>query len=378
MRIGIDAHEIEKKPTGVGRVLLSFLKEWDDPASSVGKLNEIEFILYFKEEIPELNLSDKFEKKLLYSKSNAFFMHYHLPKEVKKDKIDLLFCPGYVAPLFYKGNIALELHDIIYQARPELYNWPSFWDKFLLKTISRISAKKAKIILTCSEFSKKEIIKHYQVDQEKVKTVYLAADEKFKPIEEENKRKKFKSKYEIKDKYILYLGSIFDRRHLPETILAFEKIAQERNNYQFLIIGKDYTPSNINQLVKGVNQRLNREGIIRSDYIEEEDLSLAYSFADLFIYLSDYEGFGLPVLESLSCGTLTMTSRKASIPEVANQSVIYVENNGDDKEIYQAIKKGLNNKELRENLIKKGLEQSKKFSWKKAAKETLDALLFIK
>ncbi len=372
-KIGIDAHEIEKRPTGVGRVLLSILKEWDK-----FDLNEIEFILYFKEEIPNLDLSEKFERKLLNSRSNAFFMHYHLSKTAKKDKVDLLFCPGYVAPLFYKGNIALELHDIIYQARPELYNWPSIWDKFLLKTISRISARKANIILTCSQFSKKEIIKHYQVNPEKVKAIYLATDEKFKPKKEGEEE--FKRKYGIKNKYILYLGSIFNRRHLPETISAFKKIAQEKSNYQFLIIGKNHTSPfiDIEKMVKETNQELKREGIIRNEYIDEKDLVSAYSLADLFVYLSDYEGFGLPVLESISCGTPTITSRKASIPEVANQSVIYVENNEDEQEIYQTIKEGLENQELKENLTKKGLEQSKKFSWQKTAKETLDALLFLK
>ena len=137
MRIGIDAHNLEGQRTGVGRYLISLLSEWnkfDLPES-------LKFILYFKDQIPEdLNLSDEFfEKKVIKSsflKSNALFVHYSLPRAAKRDKIDILFCPGYISPVFYKGKVALALHDIIYQARPDLYNWSSFWDKILLKKVS--------------------------------------------------------------------------------------------------------------------------------------------------------------------------------------------------------------------------------------------------
>jgi len=378
MKIGIDAHNLEGQRTGVGRVLISILQQWnkfDLPQS-------IKFILYFKKEIPDdLELSDSiFVKKLLKAQSNAFFVHWLLHRAAKKDNVDILFCSGYVAPLFYQGKIALTLHDIIYQARPDLYNWPSFWDKILLKKVSRMAAQKAKIILTPSEFSKKEVLKHYQVEPEKVFNVPLAADESFKQITDQNKLAEVKNKYQIKDKFIFYVGSIFNRRHLPETIKAFGRLAPKLPNYQFLIVGANHTSPfiNIDGLIRQANKQLNRPAILRQDYLTGQDLAALYSAADLLVWLSDYEGFGLPILESMACGTPVVTSPVASIPEVAGQAAIYVQDNSNIDEISEAIYRGLTDQQLRQDLIKRGLTQAKKFSWQRCARKTLDALVSIR
>ncbi|MEA2113338.1 MAG: glycosyltransferase, partial [Patescibacteria group bacterium] len=182
MKIGIDAHNLEGQRTGVGRYLFNLLKNWNDFDLSADKANlpsDLKFILYFKKEIPkELSfLSDKFQFRRLASKleSNVFFTHYLLPRAAKRDAIDILFCPAYVAPIFYRRKIALTLHDIIYQVHPELYNWPSIWDRILLKRFSRIAARKAEIIFVPSEYSKKEVLKYYEIKPEKVFNTPLAA-----------------------------------------------------------------------------------------------------------------------------------------------------------------------------------------------------------
>jgi len=161
MKIGIDCHNLEGYRTGTARYLVNLLKYWA------------------KKSI-ELNIE------------------------------------YYIAPILYRGKIALTLHDIIYEARPDLYDWPSVFDKILLKKVSKISAQKAKIIFTCSEFSKKEIVKYYKINPEKVFVVPLAADEKFKDVG--------RATSNIKKRFILYVGAIVKRRFVPETIKAFNKI----------------------------------------------------------------------------------------------------------------------------------------------------------
>lgn len=413
MLIVIDAHNLEGRRTGVGRYLINLLKEW----TKFDLPKDLKFILYFKKEIP-VDLSscddDRFEKKILKApfgyESNAFFVHYLLPQAAKRDKADILFCPGYVAPLFYRGKIALALHDIIYEARPELYNWPSAVDKILLKKVSKISAKKAKVIFTCSEFSRQEILKYYQVRPEKVLAIPLAADECFNPDVGGST-----------SKFILYVGSIFNRRHLSEAILAFEKIAGQLPDEQFLIIGANHTSPftphlsrikkflrkalhflsveifyakhspqkargkaqsskgagfiDIDGLIKSANQKLKRPAILRKDYSSDNDLISLYRDADLLVWLSDYEGFGLPILEAMACGTPVITTPAASIPEVAGQAAIYVKDPKNIDEIAQVIYNVLTSENLRQDLIKRGLEQAKKFSWKKCARKTLNALL---
>ncbi|MBL7154969.1 MAG: glycosyltransferase family 4 protein [Candidatus Portnoybacteria bacterium] len=382
MKIGIDAHDLEGRPTGVGRVLINLLREW----AKFKLPNDLKFILYFKKEIPDdLELSDFiFVKKLLKApfnlQSNAFFIHYLLPRAAKKDKVDILFCPAYIAPVFYQGKIALTLHDIIYQARPDLYNWPSFWDKILLKKVSRLAAQKAEIIFTPSEFSKREVLGHYQVAADKILVTPLAADESFKQINDQDKLAEIKKKYQIKDKFIFYVGSIFNRRHLPEVIKAFGSLAPKLPNYQFLIIGANHTSPfiDIDGLIRGVNQKLGHQAILRQDYLKGQDLVALYNAADLLVWLSDYEGFGLPILEAMACATLVITSPFGSIPEVAGDAAVYIQDSKNINEISQAIEQGLFDENLRKKLIKQGLAQAKKFSWQRCARKTLDLLLGIK
>ena len=365
MKIGIEAHILEGNRTGVGRVLINILQQWNN----FDLPNNLELILYFKKEIPEdLKLTkSNFKFKLLKTKSNALFRHYFLCKEATKDKLDILFCPDYVSPIFYFKKTALILHDISYEVSPETYNWPSIWDKILLKYFSKISAKKAKYIFVVSEYTKKEVIKYYKIKEDKIFVIPLAVDNKFKVIKDQDKIQEIKNKYNIKDKFILYLGSIFDRRHLKEVVEAFDRIRNKLPNYQFLIVGRNYT-----------KQKFNQSGILRQDYIEENDLVILYNAADLFIYISDYEGFGLPVLEALACNTPVVTSPITSIPEVVGEAGIYVNDPKNINQIEKAIYTGLTNNELRENLINKGLEQVNKFSWKKSSKKCLDVLMALK
>ncbi len=362
MKIGIDCHNLETRHTGAARYLMNLLKHW---ANEKG----MEFVLYFKNRIPDdIPIGLRPTSRRLETSSNALFVHYSLCRAATKDKVDILFCPAYVAPIFYKGKIALVLHDIIYEARPDLYNWPSIFDRILLKKVSKISAEKAKAIFTCSQFSKKEILKYYKVDPKKVFVVPLAADEGFKYYPFTFKTlSNLKKKYGIKDRFIFYVGDILQRRFVAETIKAFVKIADKLPNYQFLIVGKNYT-----------GQQINQNKIIHKDYVDEEDLLLLYNAADLFIWLSSYEGFGLPPLEAMACGTPVITTKMSSLPEAVGDSALFVKNPKDIEEISQAIYKGLTDKNLQEELIKKGLEQTKKFSWQKTAEETLKILTYAK
>jgi len=378
MKIGIEAHTLEGGRTGVGRVLINVLRQWD----SFDLSNDLEFILYFKKNIPnDLGLTkSNFKYKRLRAplsiQSNALFRHWSVCWRATKDKLDILFCPDYVSPIFYFKKTALILHDISYEVRPEIYSWPNIWDRILLKKFSKISAKRAKYIFVVSEYTKKEVVKHYKVNQNKIFVIPNAVSNSFKVIKNQEEIQKIKDKYHIKDRYICYAASIVNRRHLDKVIKAFERIGKKLPQYQFLLIGRNHTSPfiNIDNLVSKVNQRLNRQAILRQDFVKGEDLPLIYNGSDLSIYLSEYEGFGLPVLESVACGTPAVTSPVTSIPEVIGQSAIYVNDPKNVDQIEEAIYKGLTDQELRQDLISKGLEQVDKFSWEKSAKKCLDVL----
>ncbi len=381
MLIGVDAHNLEGKRTGVGRYLFNLLQEWSKLANSEWLIANSKFILYFKDEIPQdVPKSDLFEYKLLKVGSTAKFTHWDLPRAAAKDKVDILFCPAYVTPLFYKGKIALALHDISYEAWPEEFNWPSPVDKVLLKWVSRQSAKKATVIFTPSEFSRQEVIKYYGEPAEKIITTPLAVDsslfEKFdSPVYRTDGMEVIKKKYGLKDKFGFFVGSIFTRRHLPKIVAAFERLAKE-GDYQLLLGGKDYTKNKlVDKLAKEINVKLGREAVLRVDFINDSELKLLYSACAFFIWLSDYEGFGLPPLEAMSLGAPVITTDGSSLCEVAGEAALLIKDNADIEEIYRAMHKITRDNILREELIARGREQAGKFSWRECAEKTLSYLL---
>lgn len=375
MTIGIDAHNLEQMRGGAAfRYLANLLEYWKKEKNHT-------FILYFKDFIPAITQieSENFTKKLLESrlKSNAFFVHFLLPRAARKDKVDILFCPYYVSPAFYRGEFIVAIHDIYYEADPRHFSWQGVWDKILLKIISRRSAKRAKKIITISEFSKNEIVKYYKVNPEKIIVTYLAAENKFIRLNADKKQidTDFKEKYGIKDNFILYIGAIFNRRHIPELIAAFEKISDKLPNYELVVVGRNHTNPriDIDALAKNANKK--REMIKIIPDLAEDDIVSIYNSASLTVYLSDYEGFGLPVIESMACGTPVVTTNRASLPEVGGDAAICVQNPNNIEEIAEKILGGLTDENLYQELIRRGLENVKRFSWEECARETLNAML---
>ncbi len=378
MLIGIDVHNLEGERTGVGRYLINLLQQWSK-FNIKAQVPNVKFILYFKDEIPDdLPKSDLLEKKLLNVGSTAKFLHWDLCGAAKKDKIDILFCPGYIAPIFWRGKLTLTLHDIIYEAHPEWFNWRSPADKILLKWVSRRSAKKADIIFVPSEFSKNEVIKYYKVKPEKIIVTYEAGE--INTVESIGSSDSIKERLNLKEQFAFFVGSIFNRRHMNEIISAFGRLAKERSDLQLLIAGKDRTKpkQHIDKLVSLFNEKIGRQAILRVDFVGDNDLKLLYQACAFFIWLSDYEGFGLPPLEAMTNGVPVITSDSTSLKEVAGSAALLIKNNSDADEIYQAMKKIIDDNFLRSQLIEEGKAQAAKFSWQKCAQETLDALMQLK
>jgi glycosyltransferase involved in cell wall biosynthesis len=310
-------------------------------------------------------------------------MNWDLAWAAKKDKVDILFCPDYRAPIFYRGKTAITLHDISYEANPKSFNWKSPADKILLKWASKKTAKKAAVIFTPSEFSRQEVIKYYKISPEKVLVTFLAPDNNLRVDNQGSSPaenfKKISEKFGISNNFIFYVGSIFTRRHLAVILDAFKKLAAERADYQILLAGRDYTDGGlINKKTEEINKVLGKQAILRVDFLDDLELKLLYSACAFFIWLSDYEGFGLPVLEAMSLGTPVITSEAASLKEIAGQAALLIKNNEDSEEIYQAMKDLAGDDSLRQKLAEKGKEQAAKFSWGKCAEETFKALILLK
>lgn len=244
-------------------------------------------------------------------------------------------------------------------------------DQFFIN-YSITAMKKADRIITISNHTKKDLIKYTGISPEKIETVYLGVDEHFKKLNPD-KIKKIGYKYQLPDKFILYLGSEQPRKNFPNLIKAFYKLKKTGyfNEIKLLKVGRpqidDYKRGKIFNLI---NKLKLQKDVVFIDYIPEEDLSGIYNAADLFVYPSSYEGFGLPPLEAMACGTPVITSNTSSLPEVVGDAGLMVDPDEVDA-LAEAMYEVLSNDSLRKELSDKGSKRARMFNWNDTARKTL-------
>ena len=270
-------------------------------------------------------------------------------------KSDIYHFFNFTIPKNIKGKVINTIYDTVFISAPE-----TMGDRKTLKEY-KYGAQKSDLIITISESAKKDIVDHLKVPKEKIKIIYPGIDfEKYSREIEKNKLRKIRKKYKLPKKYILYLGTIEPRKNIVRIINSFLEYRNLTKSDIKLVIagGKGWKYEKIMKLVEQ-----NKENIVLTGYIEEEDKIALYKMAELFVFPSLYEGFGMPVLEAMAAGVPVVTSNVSSLPEVAGDATILVDPLNED-EIFEAYKKILSDKNLRRDMIEKGLEQAKKFQWK--------------
>lgn len=374
MRIAVDGHSLEGQRTGVGRFVFNLLKHWAGDGAN-------DFFIYFKQEIPEdLPRANNFHYKILNQASDFLFNQWSLPQAAREDKANLVFCPAYQIPVFFSGKYALIIHDIIYKAHPEWYNWNSWLEKLIFNYIFKKSAQKAASIVAPSQTTKNEIINFYKIPEEKISVCHEGIDESLLKAEKDNTiAESFRRKHGIVKKYILTVGSLFTRRHPGDLLRAFEAFWRKRRDYQLVIVGKDYTapPQRIDKQIRNLNAKFGDKLVVGIPYAGDKELAALYKEAKIFVYLSDYEGFGLPPLEAMSQGVPVVTSNKSSLKELFGSAACLVEDNSSFREIAAALKKVAEDENFREELIDSGRILARKFSWEKCAREILNKIINV-
>ncbi|MBD5142764.1 MAG: glycosyltransferase family 4 protein [Ruminococcus sp.] len=271
---------------------------------------------------------------------------------------------NYIVPYGVSGKTVVTVHDMVYKAFPETVRSRTrhMLDLGLVKSMQR-----ADRIVTDSEFSKSEIIKYYAEFEDKIRVVPCGVDgKKFYPVENKNFIKAVCQKYGIMQDYFLYLGTIEPRKNLERLIQAYALFVKSHENPAKLVLagGKGWLYDNIFKKVTELNLE---KYVIFTQYLEENDLCAVMSGALAFVFPSIYEGFGMPPLEAMACGTPVFTSGVASLPEVTGTNAVIV-----NPENIDSMAKGLHalfiDKNLRENLKIQGLARAKLFSWERSAK----------
>ncbi len=369
MIFGIDANEanVERK-VGVSEYSFELLRQFNELSPE-----ESEWQIYLKN-----SPRDEFPKERRNWKYNVFgptklWTQIALPLMLyrQKNKPDVFFSPGHYAPRFSPVPRVISIMDLAFFHFPEYFTKK---DLIQLHNWTKYSVKAAKKIITISEATKNDIIKLYSVPEEKIEVIYPGIKHTFLTLKSMSKAD-IQEKYDISDHYVLFVGTLQPRKNIEKLIEAFalakKSLVDTCQGLQLVIVGKKGWQF---ESILSAPQRFNVEESVKFlDFVPDDDLAALYKNAQLFAFPSLYEGFGLPVLEAMRYGCPVLTSNISSLPEAGGDAAYYI-NPNDAKDIAQGIEKIISNSRLRSEMIEKGKKQIAKFSWEKAAKETLAVL----
>lgn len=290
----------------------------------------------------------------------------HLPGAVRRTSPDIVHYPNFNAPVLSFAPQVVTIHDLIYYLFPDVCpnRAGHMYAKFMFSAVTR----KAKRIITDSEYTKQDLIKHLGVRPDKITVAYLGIDPAYAPVKDGSALDAVAAKYGLSGEYVLYTGTHQPRKNLVRLVKAFSKTAAKRGGAQLVLTGKrEARWPELYSVVEslGLKDRVRFFGIV-----PEKDLPALYSRASLFAFPSLYEGFGLPPLEAAACGAPVMVSNRTSLPEVMGGSAVTIDPEDIDG-MATAIERVLSSKTLQSELREKGLIRAGRFTWKETAMKTL-------
>jgi glycosyltransferase involved in cell wall biosynthesis len=392
MKIGINASFARKANTGIGQVTVNFLQKLIEIQKhlhgSRGKSKGHEFFLYLEEDLPKnIKLPRSIKKRIflpLWKRDDLirkiWWEKNLLPRKVKKDKCDI-FLSLYQSATVFENEIRhiMLVHDIIPKLFPEYLN--NSRKKIYQKLIEK-ALKKAEKIIAVSCKTEKDLIKHLDIDPAKISVSYIDTDEIYKKEVSLKEKQRVLKKYGLNEGYI-YAGGGLETRKNIEGILHAYRILAEKNktehfvqNFPNLVISGKLMPelaplvTDATKIVKELNLK---KKVKLLDFVSQKDLPALYQSALFFFYPSFYEGFGLPVLEAMNQGTPVIASKRASLPEVGQDAVLYC-NPEDIQEMSSVMKKVLLEDRIRKILSERGKQRAKKFSWDKFVNNILNII----
>jgi glycosyltransferase involved in cell wall biosynthesis len=358
MRIGIDARELCGNATGVGRYLKGLLTTWERDE----RARRHEFMLYAAEPIA-LNIdARRFFTRTVTGHPGTWWEQVRLPAAVKKDHLDVFFSPGYTAPPLGGLPVVVAIHDLSFVAHPE---WFRVREGARRRWLSRRAATQARAVVTISAFSRRELIERFNLPAGRVHLIPPGVP----AIPGGAPRVKSAAR---RPPTVLYVGSIFNRRRLPDLVKAFAPIAAGHPDAALEIVGdnRTYPRLDLQKTIAG----LGLTGRARwRPYVSDSELSALYSCARAFALLSEYEGLGLTPLEALAAGVPSVLLDTEVARESCGDTALYVER-GDIAGTTRALETLLFDDTRRAALLSAAPATLARYSWPRAARETLELL----
>lgn len=372
-KIGIDIRNIGKQRTGDEVVFFNLVK-------NLAKIDgENEYFLFtdiidaevLKYVSAKLEIENKNNFKIISLKSSGKFSWniLALPDYLRKNPVDV-YHTQYITPFFVskKIKVVTHIHDVSFNAYPEHI---SRKDLFFLKKLIPKSLKRADKIVAISIFTKNEILKHYQVPEEKIVVVHNAVGDNFLEAKKDaNLQEAVRKKYNLPDKFILYVGTLQPRKNIPMLLEAYANVRPRISGVDLVLVGNkkahNFDPE-IDSTLANYNLEKN---VFFPGYIESSDLLVFYQIAELFVFPSLYEGFGIPILESMSQETPVLISEIPVHREIAGEAALYFNLKSVD-DFSDKLYNSMVDENLRRRIKDLGLNRVSFFSWEKSARKML-------
>ncbi len=366
MVIGVDAGCIgindSRLKVGVYQVAINLLE-------NIGKLDkQNEYLLYSFNPIPK-ELLNKFGPRMknILIKPTLGWAKIWLPLQILRQKPDVFLGLNQFLPSFHPEKSVVMVYDLSFEFYPECYidSMPR------ISKITKNAVKNSSKIIAISESTRNNLIEIYHSSEEKIKVSYLGCDNIFEP-KPVLQIERIRNKYQIKNRYFLFVGSLKKIKNIPTILKGFAKFLKTKKDVNFIFVGGDFW------MDKEINDMLNKlslkEKVIFTGYVPRSDLPVLYSGALAFVSPSLYEGFGIPAIEAMACGCPVIASNIPVMREIVNGNGILV-NPKSPTDIYLALEKIVDGKRLRFNFSKKGISYSKRFSWQKFSQNVLEELI---
>jgi glycosyltransferase involved in cell wall biosynthesis len=365
LRIAIDAHSVGAKLAGNE----SYATNLIEALAQVDSVNE--YTLYVTTAEARARFSQRwpnFRVQTTLPHTPLIRIPLTLAAELRKRPVDVLHVQ-FTAPPFSPCPVVVSVHDLSFEHLPQTFNRRS---RTQLRLTVRHSVKRAARILTLSEHTRRDMIETYGTSPERITAIPLAAPSYFGRVREERELQRVRHIYGIEGDYILCVSSIQPRKNLPRLVRAYESLRNKRGPGKLpklVLVGK--CAWLYDETLRSIEEGRMKDSIILTGYVPQSDLPALYSGSICFVYPSYFEGFGLPPLEAMKCGTPVIAGNRTSLPEVVGDAGILVDP-FDVNAIAAAIERLVDDPDLRQQLSVKGVARSRLFDWNETARRTLN------
>ena len=362
MRVGFITYGLDRPLTGIGRYTLEMAQTYEKMQG------QMDVVLLKAGELGPLAATPLPQVKLVGCRLLPGLLtigHELIPILARQLGLDVLHDPTAVTPLLFGAGgaaVVSTVHDVIPWSYP---GNSALLDELIYKRWLPLKLPHIDAIITVSQHSKQEIVRYMRLPPEKIHVIYYGVREVFRPVE--NAAAHVKARFQVDQPYILYVGNLTQRKNVELALRAFANLHERFPDLRFVLAGPStFKQTNVGQIAEELHVS---DKIILPGSVNDQDLPALYSAAEIFVFPSLYEGFGLPVVEAMACGTVVITSTASSLPEVAGEAALLVDPRSVDQ-MTDALQTLLKDASLRADLRQRGLARAAQFSWDETVRQT--------